>query len=198
VADLHGHTVARYDGVVPTNPERNPRAVSATTSLAELVLDAFGITGLDVQIVENLSADEIARRFKRGTLDAVFGTTYYRRDAFVAAATSGGLLVPIEGVEIDRLRERFPFIRYALVAPGTYIGQSQAIRTIGIDLLLVCRSGLDADLVYELTRHYFASLPVLLSSTDSLERVGLERASASPIPLHDGAARYYRESELYR
>jgi TRAP transporter TAXI family solute receptor len=187
VPGLRGHTIARYDGASP-----------APATSEDLVLKAFNVSADDVRNVGNLTADEIGRRFKSGTLDAVFGTSYFLREIFAAATNSGGRLVPIEGVEIDRLLERFPFVRHALVPAETYPGQSHAVRTVGVDLLIVCRSGLDAQLVYELTRHYFVSLPTLLSVTDSLDRVDLERASASPIPLHDGAARYYHESELYR
>jgi TRAP-type uncharacterized transport system substrate-binding protein len=31
-----------------------------------------------------------------------------------------------------------------------------------------------------------------------VEFVGLDQAPATPIPLHDGAVRYYREQELQR
>jgi TRAP-type uncharacterized transport system substrate-binding protein len=32
----------------------------------------------------------------------------------------------------------------------------------------------------------------------SLRHLEVDRASATSIPLHDGAARYYRERELFR
>jgi hypothetical protein len=65
--------------------------------------------------------------------------------------------------------------------------------TIGLDGLLVCRSGLDTDL-YGVTKAFFQALPEL-SAFDAppLRQMNPEDASATPIPLHEGAARYYRE-----
>jgi hypothetical protein len=165
--------------------------------VTELVLSAFGVLD-QVRIVSGLTVDEITAGFKKGTVDAAYGTAYFLPEMFSALTANGARLVPIDGVEIDGLVQRFPFIRRTIVARDTYPGQTNAVRTLGVDLLLVCRSGLDPDLVYDLTRQYFASLPALLAATHTVSRVDLERAAASPIPLHDGAARYYRESELYR
>ena len=47
-----------------------------------------------------------------------------------------------------------------------------------------------------LTRRFFDALPSLSSSQDALRFIDLEQAPAMPIPLHEGAARYYREREL--
>jgi len=41
-------------------------------------------------------------------------------------------------------------------------------------------------------------LPKLSSLVGSLRLMNLDQASATSIPLHDGAARYYREQELFR
>ena len=204
VRGLRGHTIARSAARRP--PGASPRQTGGPSPpssgvdamrVTELVLSAFGVLD-DVRLVGGMTVDEITTGFKIGTLDAAFGTAYFLREAFGALTAAGARLVPIEGPEIDELVQRFPFIRRTVVSRDAYPGQTRAVRTIGVDLLLVCRNGLDADLVYDLTRQYFATLPALLAVTHSVGRVELERAAASPIPLHDGAARYYRESELYR
>jgi TRAP-type uncharacterized transport system substrate-binding protein len=204
VRGLRGHTIARSAArrtasAAPRQPGGSSPPSSAVDAMrvTELVLSAFGVLD-DVRLVGGMTVDEMKTGFEDGTLDAAFGTAYFLREAFGALTAGGARLVPIEGPEIDDLVQRFPFIRRALVSRDTYSGQTSAVRTIGVDLLLVCRNGLDADLVYELTRQYFATLPALLAVTHSVGRVELERAAASPIPLHEGAGRYYRESELYR
>jgi TRAP-type uncharacterized transport system substrate-binding protein len=206
VAGLRGHTIARSSlthfpsgfrtRLEPPEPVISTGALDATR-VTELVLDAFGVLD-EVRLVNGRTVEEIQSGFRSGTLDAAFGAAYFQGEVFSALTAAGARVLPIDGAEIEDLQRRFPFIRHAVLAPNTYPGQPEAVRTIGVDLLLVCRSGLDADLVYELTRRYFATLPALLAVTDSVSRVDLERASASPIPLHDGASRYYRESELYR
>src|SRR5439155_23986117 len=193
VRDLSGHTIARSAARRPPGPTARPTAGSASPSssvdamrVTELVLTAFGV--LDkVKLVGGLTVDELTTGFKNGTLDAAFGTAYFLREAFGALTAGGARLVPVEGAEINELVQRFPFIRRTIVSRDAYPGQARAVRTIGVDLLLACRNGLDADLVYDLTRQYFATLPALLAVTHSVGRSELERAAASPIPLHDAA-----------
>ena len=102
-------------------------------------------------------------------------------------------MLDIDGPEIDRLRLYYPLLGRTLIPQGTYPGQHGSVHTIGVDLLLVCRSDLDSKLVYELTRAYFEQSPENVRyETDP------QRAPAVVIPLHPGAARYYREREVSR
>jgi TRAP-type uncharacterized transport system substrate-binding protein len=49
-------------------------------------------------------------------------------------------------------------------------------------------------LVYGVTKAFFQALPELSAfDTPPLRQMNTEDASATPIPLHEGAARYYRE-----
>jgi TRAP-type uncharacterized transport system substrate-binding protein len=62
----------------------------------------------------------------------------------------------------------------------------------------VCRRDLAETLVYDLTRLFFEALQPLAVSRRALRLMDVEQAPAAPIPLHEGAARYYRERELRR
>ena len=64
-------------------------------------------------------------------------------------------------------------------------------------MLLACRDDLPEELVYWITRTLFESLPGLADSLNSLRQIDLEGVQASPIPLHAGAMRFYRERELF-
>jgi hypothetical protein len=114
------------------------------------------------------------------------------------AAQTGAKLLAIEGPAIDRLRHDYPFLRLTAIPAATYPSHSAPIRTIGVDNLLLCRSDLDEELVYELTKNFFAALPELAAEQISLRQMDFAQAPATPIPLHEGAARYYRERELFR
>jgi TRAP-type uncharacterized transport system substrate-binding protein len=69
---------------------------------------------------------------------------------------------------------------------------------VGIDALLVCRDDLAEEVVYEFTKEFFAALPLLARSNSEAANVDVEKAPATPIPLHPGAARYYREREVLK
>jgi len=100
--------------------------------------------------------------------------------------------LPFTPATIVRLQQRNPFLR-GMVIPRD-LARGDPGLTIGLDGLLVCRSGLDADLVYGVTKAFFQALPELSAfDTPPLRQMNTEDASATPIPLHEGAARYYRE-----
>jgi TRAP-type uncharacterized transport system substrate-binding protein len=62
---------------------------------------------------------------------------------------------------------------------------------------MVCRADLEEQTAYELTRQFFDILAAL-PAADSLRLMNVDSAPATPIPLHQGAARYFRERELFR
>ena len=185
VAGLRGRRV----GVGPVG--------SGTALTAEMVLGAVGLSRTDIR-AEGLSFDEGARRMIGGTLDAMFDDAIYPAEAIRTVTAAGGRLVPITGPSIEQLLRRYPFFRATTIPPGSYPRTTDPTPTIGLDSVLVCRRDLDDDFVYELTRLFFDVLPTLSSSQPALSFMDLDRAPAAPIPLHDGAARYYRERELMR
>jgi uncharacterized protein len=168
-----------------------PGSGSALT--AEIVLRALGIDASAVD-VEPLKYNEAAARLAAGTIDALFVNGSDPVDSVRASTVAGARILPLGGPAIERLRHDYPFFRPAVIHGGTYPGHPAPIRTIGVDNLLLCRRGLDEATVHDLTQQFFAQLP----SMSILSGLDLEQAPATPIPLHDGAARYYRERELSR
>jgi TRAP transporter TAXI family solute receptor len=170
---------------------------SGTALTAELVLNAFGINLSEVH-AEALQFDDAAHRLVDRRLDAMFDTAIYPTEAVRMAAAAGARLIPLTGPPIEKLRHDYPFFRAAVIPRNAYPGFSEPVHTIGVDSLLVCRRDLGEDVVYALTRRFFDALPTLSSSRGALRFMDLDQAPATPIPLHEGAARYYRERELLR
>lgn len=169
----------------------------AKSSTAARVMRAFGLSFAE-ETFEPLRYDEAAQRIGQGTLDALLVTGTYPMSAVTTAAAAGARILPLEGEPIDRLRRAYPFFIRTTIPAGTYPGQSEAIHTIGVHTLLVCRADLDEALVHDLTERLFAALPTVSTPDIALGQVDLAQAPATPIPLHRGAARYYREQELAR
>jgi TRAP transporter TAXI family solute receptor len=180
-ADLRGRRVA----VGPTG--------SGSALTAQIVLRALGMDSSAVD-VEPLKYNEAAARLAAGTIDALFVTGSDPVDSVRASTQAGGRILPLGGPAIERLRHDYPFFRPTVIHGGAYPGHPAPIRTIGVDNLLLCRRGLDEATVHDLTRQFFVQLP----SMSILTGMDLEQAPATPIPLHEGAARYYRERELTR
>jgi TRAP transporter TAXI family solute receptor len=170
---------------------------SGTALTAGLVLRAFGI---DPQAVhaELLPFNDASAKLTNGELDAMFVNASHPAESVTMATRSGAQLLAIEGAAVDRLRHDYPFLRLTAIPARTYPAHPAPVHTIGVDNLLVCRNDLDEELVYELTKTFFAALPTLVREQASLRLMDFAQVPATPIPLHEGAARYYRERELFR
>jgi TRAP transporter TAXI family solute receptor len=107
-------------------------------------------------------------------------------------------LLEIEPDAAARIRAQYPFYKRTIIPAGMYEGQREPVRTVSVDNLLVCREDLDEELVYQLTRTFFENLVRLAEDQEVAMQVDPDLAPASPIPLHPGAARYYRERELLK
>jgi TRAP transporter TAXI family solute receptor len=142
----------------------------------------------------NKTADALANR----DVDAVFITSGIAGEEINRAIATGAHLVDIHGAAADRLRANYPFLKARVIPANAYAGQTTAVRTLAVDILLVARAGLDEAIVRRVTATLFDALPQLSREVSFLRSMSIERASATPIPLHSGAALYYRERELGR
>jgi TRAP transporter TAXI family solute receptor len=163
-----------------------------------IVLNAYGMSYNDVKPTFQPTA-QIVEKLGRGEIDAVFSAN----PLMLAAARALDQTVPLRQLPIDRtvmnrLRGSYPFLRPVTVAANQLRGQNGPTETLGAEWLLVCRSDLPEDLVYQLTREFFTQLPALAREHGEAALIDPEQAPATPIPLHAGAARYYREREILR
>src|SRR5262249_40460378 len=152
-------------------------------------LRAFGIDPQSVA-TELLQFNDASAKLTSGRLDAMFVNASYPSGSVTLATHAGAKLLAIEGAPIDLVRHDYPFLRLTSIPGGTYPQHPGPVHTIGVDNLLVCRRDLDEDLVYELTKQFFSALPQLAADQLSLRQMDFAQAPTTPIPLHEGAARY--------
>ena len=80
------------------------------------------------------------------------------------------------------------------IPAGTYQGEDREVMTVAINNVLMTREGVPADVVYTMTKGIFENLAELTAAHSAAKGISLEQASqASPVPLHAGAERFYRE-----
>ncbi len=89
-----------------------------------------------------------------------------------------------------------PFVP-VLIPANTYTGQDKDVPTAAVINYLVTSSAVSDDLAYQMTKLIFESLPELANSHAAGKEIKLESAAmGSPVPLHPGAIRFYREKGL--
>jgi TRAP transporter TAXI family solute receptor len=178
---------------------RGHRIGMGTTSLITVPLILEGISG-GAERPEVFSRPEALKRLANGTLDAFFFIGDAERilpgEPITDLIRDGIAVVPLVGPSVDRVLREYPFLRPIEVSVGEI--PPRRVRTIGVDRLLICRSDLNEDIVFEFTRFFFDVLPSVSLQIAALRDTDLELAPATPIQLHDGASRYYRQVELSR
>lgn len=83
------------------------------------------------------------------------------------------------------------------IAAGTYPGQAADISTIAQPNFLAVNDSVDEEHVYLLTKTMYENLGFLQAIHPATKAMAVEKAMAGlPVPLHPGAARYYKEMGL--
>jgi hypothetical protein len=173
-------------------------AGSGTEIATRIVVEGHGLKYADLS-AEFLPFSDVAGRIRDGTIDAGFIAASYPADAIKSATSSPDVhLVAIAPEAARRIRAEYPFLKPAVIPKATYTGQTTEIQTVGVDNVLVCREDLPEDDVYLLTKAFFAALPELARVHAAASLIDPDQAPATPIPLHRGAARYYREREILK
>lgn len=87
---------------------------------------------------------------------------------------------------------KYPYYIAYTINKNIY-GLDHNINTVATTNMLMVSADLPEDFVYALTKCVFDNLEYLGQVANSMKTVTLAAAPATSIPLHEGAARYYRE-----
>jgi len=83
------------------------------------------------------------------------------------------------------------------IAAGTYPGQDKDVNTIAQPNFLAVNASVDEEHVYMLTKTMYENLGFLQAIHPATKAMAVEKAIAGlPVPLHPGAARYYKEAGI--
>lgn len=188
LADLKGKKVSV--GAPGSGTEINARQIFAA---AKMSYHDFGRT-------DYLSFSESADQMKNRAIDVTLMSSGLPNPGIMDIATSQDItLVPIAGELLKVLDKETPFFVPAVIPKGTYKGQDHDVSSVGIPNFLIVRGDLDEQTVYEITKAMFENLDRLVQAHAAAKGIKLENAAKGlPVPLHPGAAKYYREKGLIK
>jgi TRAP transporter TAXI family solute receptor len=176
---------------------------SGTNLDAKVVLGGFGLTEKDV-IARHIPVIAAAELLRAGKLDAFFlvSGAPAASIAKLAEMTAGGdsavTLVPIAGDGAARIRKTYPFYFETIVPGGVYRG-IEPTTTLGLYAQWVTSENLDSGLIYEITRALWnkSARALLNSGVPEGREIRVDHAlDGVLLPIHPGAARYYREAGI--
>jgi len=106
-------------------------------------------------------------------------------------------VLEFNGDNLKKIEKSYPVWTPFVIKAGTYPGQKSDIHTIAQPNLLVVTKDTPEETVYLLTKTIYENLPFLQSVHKATKAMSLQKAIAGlPMPLHPGAAKYYREQGI--
>jgi uncharacterized protein len=185
LADLKGKSLSV--GAPKSGTELNSRAI----------LSAAGMTYKDLGKVEYLPFAESVDLMKNRQLNATLQSAGLGVASLKDLSTSSPInVVSVPKEIVDKIGP--PFVA-AIIPANTYTGQDKDVPTAAVVNYLVTSSAVSDDLAYQMTKLIFDSLPELANAHAAGKEIKLDTAaSGSPVPLHPGAIRYYKEKGLIK
>jgi len=185
LADLKGKSLSV--GAPKSGTELNSRAILAAADLSYK----------DLGKVEYLPFAESVDLMKNRQLDATLQSAGLGVASLKDLSTSIDIVVvAVPKQVVDKIGPPFTAVK---IPANTYTGQEKDVPTAAVTNYLVTSTAVSDDLAYRMTKLIFESLPELANSHVAGKDIKLETAaSGSPIPLHPGAIRYYKEKGLLK
>lgn len=197
--DSFTHLVVRADSGISTVADLRHLRVgvgapgSGTRVIARRILQQSGLS-LDNVRVASESLEESAASLGAGGLAAFFFVSGLPNETVLSLSAD----VPIRLVELDGLVESMvrtygtEYVRGPI--PASTYGLSEGVETVSVKNYLVASPAMPEDLAYAVTR-------VIFEAQDEIERLapGVRQPAlgaaifTSPLDLHRGAVRYFRE-----
>ena len=184
LADLRGKRISV--GAPGSGTELNARAIMA----------AAGLSYDDFSKIEYLSFSESVELIKNRQLDI----TLQSAGLGVASLRDLAASVPIVVIAIPAdvvANVGRAVYQTGTIPAGTYEGQLDAVETATIRNVLVTHDAVPEDVIYRMTKSLFEHLDQLAAAHAEAEEIFPEDAVLDlDVPLHPGAAAYYREAGL--
>ncbi len=198
------HIVARADSGIRSLADLRDKRVSldeqgsGTLVAARLVLEAHGLSETEMAPVY-LKPGLAIERLRDGKLDAFFALAGAPVAAIAELAEEVPIsLIPLEPAARARIAREVSFFGPTMLAPGVYRGTA-ATPSLEVGALLLTRADLDAELIYRVTSAFWHERTGRRLVAGHARGAQIRRETALhglPLPLHPGAARFYREVGL--
>ncbi len=170
-------------------------AKSGTEVNARKILGALGMTYDDLGKVEYLPFAESVELMKNRQLDATLQSSGLGSAALKdLSSTQDVSYVSIPAEVADTLGAPYAA---GVIPAGTYPGQDADIPTLAITNILVTSTDVSDELAYQMTKLLFENLDQLKAAHAAAGAIDIQNAiKNSPIPMHPGAEKYYKEQGL--
>ena len=165
----------------------------------EVLMEAMGWKMSDFSLASELKSSEQSRALCDNKVDAIVFTVGHPSGSIKEATTScDTLLVPVTGSAVNKLVRDNDYYRSASIPGGMYRGNPNDTATFGVGATFVSSTNTSTSTVYQVVKavfENFSSFRKLHPAFANLDKKQMIKDGLSA-PLHNGAAKYYKEAGL--
>lgn len=158
-------------------------------------LQILSVSGLNESLIEtvNLNYSDAAAALESGEIDAFFCTAGVKTTMIDELSKLCDIrLLSLDQKCIDKLLTAYGFFTEYEIPSGTYTGQTEAVKTVGVKAVLLASDKVDADTVESVTKLIFDNEQKLQYSVPlNIEIDANSAVEGITIPFHKGAESYY-------
>ncbi len=194
--------VARSDSGVKTFDDLKGKRVnvgnpgSGQRGTMEVLMAAKGWTMDDFKLASELKSAEQSQALCDNKVDAIVFTVGHPNGSIQEATTScDAIVVPVTGPEVEKLVSENAYYAKATIPGGMYKGTDSDVETFGVGATFVSSTKTDPDTIYAIVSAVFDNFDrfkKLHPAFGNLDPANMIKNNLSA-PLHDGAAKYYKE-----
>ena len=169
---------------------------SGTRATLDELIGAMGWNLSAFALASELKADEHGPALCDGKIDGFFYLVGHPSANIQDPTTvCGAKLVSVTGSAVDKLVKANPYYAYASIPGGLYPNNPQETKTYGVLATFVSSSKVPAAMVYQVVKAVFDNFDEFKKLHPAFQVLKPENMIKDGLsaPLHDGAARYYRE-----
>lgn len=173
-------------------------AGSTTVDEASVHLGIMGKTLEDID-AEYMGTSEAADAISNKQLDGAWVMAGTPNAAVTQImTTTDAKLVPIPAETVEKLKVEYPWYAADVIPAGTYAGQDEDVPTSAVKLTLFITADVDEETVYQMTKTFWENWDKLTETHGALKKADPAKATVdiAGVPIHEGAARYYKEIGL--
>ncbi|MEI4262173.1 TAXI family TRAP transporter solute-binding subunit [Roseovarius sp. D0-M9] len=168
---------------------------SGTEVNTAAILSANGISYDDID-EQRLNFNETADALSNGDIDVGFWSVGAPTSSVLNLATTQDIvMIALTEEELAAAMEEDSTFAKTTLKGGSYTGIDEDITVLGIPNVLAVSSEMSDDLAYSITKAMFENISDLQAVHPAANETTVEfTMSATPVPLHPGAIRYYEEA----